>query len=58
MTEEEARKALFELHFNHMKLNPNERKAKEAEYQQKRAIIRHELAKTMIERKEKEIKIK
>ena len=54
MTEEEAKKALFSLHFEYMKLPPLERKEKQAEYQEKRTQIKHALTRTRFEMKEKE----
>lgn len=58
MTEEEARNALFQLHFQYMMHPPKERLSLYDEYQKKRGEIRSELAKLMIERKENSIKSK
>ena len=58
MTEEEARQALFDLHFNYMKHPPKERLELYDEYREKRAEIREELTKLMLEKKMEEIKTK
>ena len=58
MTEEEARQALFDLHFNYMKNPPKVRLELYDEYREERAKIRTELAKLIRERKEGEIKTK
>ena len=58
MTEEEAKKALFDLHFEYMMHTHKERLALYDEYQEKRNKIKKELAKAMLERREKELKIK
>ncbi|MBR6690810.1 MAG: hypothetical protein IKL65_05710 [Bacilli bacterium] len=58
MTEEEAKKALFDLHFEYMMNSPKERLKKYEEYKENRARIRHELAQAIRERKEKELKMK
>ena len=52
MTEEEARQALFDLHFNYMKNPPKVRLELYDEYREERAKIRTELAKLIRERKE------
>lgn len=59
MTEEEqARKALFELHYQYMLHPPKERLELYDEYREKRAEIRAELIKLIREKKEQEIKTK
>ena len=58
MTEEEAKKALFQIHWDYMMHTKEERLQLYDEYQEKRRKIKHELAMLMIERKQKEIKTK
>ena len=58
MTEEEARKALFELNYEYMMHGPNERLALYEEYQAKRAEIRKKLTLLMFERLTKELEEK
>ncbi len=58
MTEEEARKALFDIRLEYMMHTPKEKEALYEEYEKKLNIIRKELAKAIRERKEKELKIK
>ena len=58
MTEEEARKALFQLHFEYMTHTPKERVKLYDEYQRNRSKIREELIKTLYKQKEKELKNK
>lgn len=58
MTEEEARKALFQVHYEYMKNPPQKRLELYDEYQAKRKQIKHELAKLILERKQAESKIK
>ena len=57
MTEEEARNALFQLHFEYMTHPPKERLKLYDEYQQNRSRIREELIKTIYEQKEKRNKV-
>ena len=57
-SEEEARNALFELHFQYMLHPPQERLELYDEYREKRAQIRAELKKLIRERKEYEMKTK
>ena len=58
MTEEEAKKALFELHFEYMRHTPKERLKLYDEYQEKRSAIRKALVQAVFERKEREQKTK
>lgn len=58
MTEEEAKKALFDLHFQYMMNPPKVRLEKYDEYQKRRSEIRKLLAEAIRERKEKELKMK
>lgn len=58
MTEEEARKALFELHYEYMAHSPKERLKLYDEYQEKRAKIRQALMENILEQKENNVKIK
>lgn len=58
MTEEEARNALFQLHFEYMSHPPKERLDLYEEYKKRRQEIRTELASLMLEKKQKELKIK
>lgn len=58
MTEEEAKKALFDLHFEYMMHPPKEREKLYEEYIQKRGEIKKELTRLIMERREKELKIK
>ena len=54
MTEEEARKALFQLHYNYMMHTPKEREELYEEYQACRREIKNKLAKFMFEKKQNE----
>ena len=56
MTEEEAKKALFQVHYDYMMHNPKERLQLYNEYQRKRSEIKKELAKAILERKKEEEK--
>lgn len=56
MTEDEAKKALFEVHYEYMMHTPKERLKLYDEYQKKRAEIKKELARCIIARKEKQLK--
>ena len=58
MTEEEARQALFELHFSYINNPPKVRLELYDEYREKRARIREELARLKRETLEQEIKTK
>ena len=58
MTEEEARNALFQLHFEYMIHSPKERLKLYDEYREKRAKIRQALIETLLEQKENNVKIK
>ena len=58
MTEQEAKDALFQIHFEYMMHTPKERLELYDEYQQKRSTIRKALAKAIEERKLKELKLK
>ena len=58
MTEEEAKKALFELHFEYMQNPPKKRLELYNEYQEKRSMIRKALVQAVFERKEREQKTK
>lgn len=58
MTEEEARNALFKIHFEYMTLPKEKRDEKYNDYQEKRRKIRKALAQAMSERKENEAKTK
>ena len=58
MTEEEARNALFQLHFQYMMHPPKERLKLYEEYHKKRGEIRSELSRLINERKENAIKSK
>jgi len=58
MTEDEAKKALFQVHYEYMMHTPKERELLYDEYQEKRAKIRHELAKVLMEKKMEELKTK
>lgn len=51
MTEDESRKALFQLHYNYMSHPPKERLKLYDEYKRQREEIRKELARAIIERK-------
>lgn len=50
MTEEEARKALFQIHYEYMMHSPKERLELYDEYKHKRDIIKKELAKVVREK--------
>ncbi len=54
MTEEEARKALFQVHYEYMMHPPKERLQLYEDYQRKRSEIKKELAKVILERKQEE----
>lgn len=58
MTEDEARDALFKLHFDYITHPPKERLILYEEYKKRRQEIRTELANLMLEKKQKELKIK
>lgn len=58
MTEEEARQALFDLHFNYMKNPPKVRLKLYDEYREEREKIRTELKRIMFEKRQEEIKTK
>ncbi len=58
MTEDEAKRALFQIHYEYMTHTPKERLALYDEYQEKRREIKKELAKFIMERKEEELKKK
>lgn len=57
MTEEEAKKALFQVHYEYMMHPPKERLELYDEYQEKRNKIKRELAKLYLAKKEEENKI-
>ena len=57
MTEEEARDALFKIHWEYMKHSPKERLELYDEYVKQRAEIQKNLRKAMLERKQNEQKI-
>ena len=54
MTEEEAKKALFQIHYDYMMHTPKERLELYDEYQRKRSEVKKALARTIIEEKQKE----
>lgn len=56
MTEEEAKKALFQINFEYMMHTPNERLELYDEYIEKRAEVRRQLTNAIMEKKEKNIK--
>ena len=58
MTEQEAKEALFKLHFEYMMHPPKERLELYDEYQKKRGEIRSALTSLIMERREKELKMK
>lgn len=58
MTEEEARDALFNLHYEYMLHTPKERLKLYDEYRDQREYIKSELARTIREKKEGEMKTK
>lgn len=58
MTEQEVKDALFKLHFEYMMHTPKEREKLYNEYIEKRKKIKEELSKLVLERKEKELKIR
>ncbi len=51
MTEDEAKKALFQIHYEYMMHTPKERDALYEEYQAKRNLVKKELAKFLLEKK-------
>lgn len=51
MTEEEAKKALFQIHYEYMMHTPKERLKLYGEYQKKRNEIKQELVRTMMEKR-------
>ena len=55
MTEEEAKKALFNVHYEYIMHTPREREELYEEYQKKRNEIKHELARLYLAKKEAEI---
>lgn len=58
MTEDEAKKALFQVHYEYMMHNPREREALYEDYQNKRNLIKKELARAIMSRKEAEFNSK
>jgi len=52
MTEEEAKKALFKIHYTYMMHSPKEREKLYSEYQRQRNEIKKELAKAIWESRE------
>ena len=58
MTEEEVKKALYELRLNYMLQGHKQKEETYDEYIKKLNILRHELAKLVLERREKEEKMK
>lgn len=56
MTEDEAKKALFQIHYDYMMHEPNERLKLYDEYIQKRDEVKKALAKAKINRSEDNIK--
>ena len=58
MTEEEARKALFQVHYEYMMNTPQKRLELYDEYQEKRRKIKHELARLKLEKKQAQSKTK
>ena len=58
MTEQEAKEALFKLHFEYMTHPPKERLALYEEYKEKRRQIKDSLSKMVREKKENKLKIK
>lgn len=56
MTEEEAKKALFQIHYNYMMHSPKERALLYPEYQRQRNEIKKELSKAILESREESIK--
>lgn len=56
MTEDEAKKALFEVHYEYMMHTPKERLKLYDEYQKKRSEIKRELAKMYMSQKEKQFR--
>ena len=56
MTEEEAKKALFQVNFDYMTHTPDERLKLYDEYIKKRNNIKKELANAVMQKKEKKIK--
>lgn len=57
MTEEEAKKALFQVHYEYMMHTPQEREKLYNEYIEKRNQIKRELAIAIMSRREKEINL-
>ncbi len=58
MTEEEAKKALFQIHYEYMTYPPSERLEHYDEYREKRATIRKALVQLILNKKEEEAKAK
>ena len=58
MTEEEARNALFKIHYEYMKNPPKKRLELYDEYQEKRRQIKDELSRVILETKMTPQKIK
>ena len=58
MTEDEAKDALFKLHYEYMMHSPKERLSLYEEYKEKRSQIKEALSKMVREKKENELKIK
>lgn len=56
MTEEEAKNALFQIHYEYMSHTPKERLKLYDEYQQKRNFIKSELAKAVKDKVEENTK--
>lgn len=56
MTEDEAKKALFQIHYEYMRHSKDERSILYNEYQEKRCEIKKELVKYITERKESQLK--
>lgn len=56
MTEEEAKNALFQIHYEYMSHTPKERLKLYDEYQQKRNFIKSELAKAVKDKVEESTK--
>lgn len=58
MTEEEAKTALFKLHYEYMKHTPKERLKLYDEYKEQRNKIKEALASLIMNQKQVELKIK
>lgn len=58
MTEEELKKALFDIRLEYMMHTPKEKEVLYEEYAKKLEFIRKELIKVKMEKREKELKIK